>query len=243
MRMAMLKTRFCVKWLLSYGGIMQKRLKQMIYGTMLIVVLMGLIRGFWFRSILALCLLAVGSYLIDIRQVKRYTELILNKYFVCTDFEAYQNLVNELEDSLFYPHLRAQTLVFFELIKGLIPRQDQFVKTLGLKLDRWYTPDLWRAYSQFVLDERLSLEHIQAIESQYQHTYLSRFIIVSQIMDKPDAERLALLMEARAEADNNLQFAWLNWLISASEQDPARRSYYQRIAANIAPDLFPLISD
>jgi len=218
---------------------MQKRLKQMIYGTMLIVILLGLIRGFWFRTVLALCLLVFGSYLIDMRQVKRYTELILNKYFICTDFKTYDILVQELENSLFYPHLKAQTLIFFDLIKALIPRQNQSVKERGAELDRWYTPDLWRAYSRFVLEHNLSLNYIEAIESRYQHTYLSRFFKVNLILQKPESERLALLMVARGESDNNLQFAWINWLISDLEVDSGRRAYYQRIATNIAPEHFP----
>lgn len=212
------------------------RLKQIIYGTMIIVSLYGVLNGYWVKGLILLGMVVLGSYIIDIRQVRRYTSIILNKLYICLDINAYDQMVEELKTSLFFSPLRRQTVLFFSLMKRAY--NENLILESWQPLNHWYVPDVWRIYSKVFLDDLSPFSWSQKAIHKYGQDYLPVIISVRQIAKAPLETQKESLLELRGETENNLQFAWINSLVSRLERDPNKKAYYQRIAVNIAPDFF-----
>ena len=217
------------------------RLKQIIYGTMSLVVLYGVFNGYWLKGLILLSVLVFGSYMVDIRQIRRYTALILNKLYICLDVKAYDQMVEDLKKALFFPPLRHQADVFFSLMKEVY-NEDQDL-SLWAHLNHWYVPNVWRAYSKVLLDDLNHYKWIHRIIRKYELAYLPVIISVKKIMKLPIESQKTSFLELRGEIENNLQFAWVNLWLSRLEIEPNKSAYYRRIALNIAADFFQLTDD
>ncbi|MBF4695734.1 hypothetical protein [Fusibacter ferrireducens] len=211
------------------------RLKQMIYGTMIIVSLYGISNGYGVKGLLLLGVVILGSYIIDRRQVRRYTIMILNKLYICLDLKAYDQMVEELRTALFFSPLRRQTVLFFGLMKQAYG-EDMDLESWK-RLNHWYVPYIWRIYSKVLLGDSLH-SRAQSVISKYEQDYVLIIISVQEILKAPVETQKDALLDLRSKTENNLQFAWINFLISRLEIDPNKSAYYLRIATNIAPDFF-----
>ncbi|GAU77558.1 hypothetical protein [Fusibacter sp. 3D3] len=214
------------------------RLKQIIYGTMLIVSLYGVLNGYRLKGLVLLGVVLCGSYIVDIRQTNRYTGMILNKLYICLDINAYDQMVETLKKTLVFPVLREQTVLFFSLMKKAYD-EDQALASWRC-LNRWYVPSEWRVYSKVFLRTLDHDEWIRKRIHKQDQAYLSTIIAVRQIISGPVEKQKESLLDLRQRTENNLQFAWINLLISRLEVDSKKKAYYQRIATNIAPDFFKI---
>lgn len=203
---------------------------------MIIVSLYGVVNGYWFKGIILFGVTVFGSYTIDIRQLRRYTSVILNKLYICLDIKAYDQMVEELKKALFFSPLRQQTVLFFSLMKDAY-NEDQNLD-LWQHLNHWYVPAIWRIYSKVFLEDLRPYARTQKTIRKYEQDYLMVIILVRQIAKSPAETQKESLLDLRGKTENNLQFAWINLLISRIETDPNKSAYYQRIATNIAPDFF-----
>lgn len=224
---------------------MQRRYKAFILLTMVSVAIYTMIE----RSLVegtGLFMLALGGlYIIEVREINRYSEGILNKLFVCVDLDSYKRLYEELARSLIFPNLRQDTRLFY----GELP---SFFRE-SIDLDKWKKLNscgvlsLYRGYSRVLTEGKINHFICESVEiwaskktpQNDSYIYLKWFCQVQMAeMLSLKSDRLEAVLSLRAVSDTNLEVAYLSHRASKLEEDVARCKYYRKSAQNIAPEFF-----
>lgn len=224
---------------------MQRRYKAFILLTMVSVAIYTMIE----RSLVegtGLFMLALGGlYIIEVREINRYSEGILNKLFVCVDLESYKRLYEALARSLIFLNLRRDTLLFYQELPSVFRESVDLEK--WKKLNSVRAIPLYRGFSRALIDGKTNQFILESIErwaskkakKSDSYAYLKWLCQVKTAEAMAvETDKLEAILSLRAESETNLEVAYLSDRASKLEGDTGRCNYYKKSAQNIAPEFF-----
>lgn len=215
---------------------LQLRLKILIYITMIIIVCTLLLERALLKGVALGTITILGIIAVDIRQINREMSNILKKLYICIDLEAYDLMSEGLCSNLIVPVLRNKCRLFFKLLKNYY--QHLAIDSDWFKLKLGITLPIIKIYSQLMTGDKIKNKIIDDIDEKFGIDFISRHLKILEAQGLNSKERYNELLNLRENAENNLQFAQINYLLSRVEGIGEDCKYYRKIANNIAPQIY-----
>lgn len=223
-----------------------KLIKGFVLGLLIVLSGYYMIAISLLKGLLMLLLVGIGIYLLDLRQIERYLDVILRRIYVCVDFDTARQMLVELDHTLMIPLFKKEVTQgvnqLLAYLEGDFDTASQMPPphAFGVaRLNAWYY--FVRANIDFERDGKIYPDHLRLAHQFYgkiskplgiEVCMMERFDI------KTDQMNLSDWMALRAEEQANLQFAELHYWLGKLTKETTKKAYYFKIAANLAPETY-----